>query len=222
MKYFLFVSCLIFFSISPVLANLAPCAKGSYSIKDLIDKIVEIKDKVEPNQCLNRDLATMYMIGSVHESYMICGPRPSSLKNHLEWGHFMSQGQHKINKIIFWDGEVKKKEYLLKARELLKQDYPKEKGCHKWDRFKLGWVYENLGEVEKAIAIYEETFKENSKKLNTFDCKVDQCRELMATVESLQFLKRIYEKKNDHKNVAELEKLIKEYEKRRVFSRALR
>lgn len=38
-----------------------------------------------------------------------------------------------------------------------------------------------------AIELYQETFNENSKKLNTF------------MIESLQFLKRIHEKKNDHK-----------------------
>lgn len=219
MKYFLLTFCLILFSTSSVLAKKRPCDARTYKVKDLIGKIIEFKDKVHLDTCLNRSLATMYMIGSVHESYLICGPWPSSPMKHLEWGHFMSQPRHKINKIIFWDGEIKNKEYLLKAKELLIKDYPEEKDCHDIDRFKLGWVYEKLGETEKAITLFEETFNEYSKKLNTFDCSMDQCGELMATVESLQFLKRIHEKKDDHKKVLELEKLIKEYEKKRVYSR---
>lgn len=218
MRHFLFTFCLILFSTSPVLALLPPCAEGTFKVKDLIDKIIKIQDKVEPDRCINRDLATMYMVGSVHQSYLICGPHPSNPNKHLRWGHFMPQDQHKIHKIIFWDGEVKNKEYLIQVKELLTRDYPEEKGCHALDRFKLGWVYEKLNEIEKAIAIYEETFKENSKKLNNSRCRVKQCYELVATVESLQYLKRIHEKKNDVKRVAELEKLIKEYENKRVFS----
>lgn len=195
------------------------CWPKSFLVKDLVAKIIELK-KTAPYPGINHDLATMYMIGSIHESFVIC--EPFGPKRSLKWGEFVPTPQEKIDKIIFWDdGEVKNKEYLLKAKELLTCDDSNEKTSHEYDRFKLAWLYEKLGNTEKAIALYEETYKEKSKKVQTaLFCRMMQCWELMATVESLQHLHNIYEKKSDTKKMLELKKMIQEYEKLRVFSQA--
>ncbi|WP_408098925.1 hypothetical protein ACJVC5_08400 [Peredibacter sp. HCB2-198] len=168
----------------------------------------------------NRDLATLYMIGSIHESYTICEPFGENKKQ--EWGNFIPPSEESIHKIIFWDGTIKNTSYLYKAIHYLKEDTPQEKAYDEHDKLKLGWIYERLGETKKAILLLEETFKTESQKIDkSFACKEGQCGELMATVESLQLLHRIYQKKGDKKKMKEYDQLIKYYEKKRIFSDAL-
>lgn len=73
-----------------------------------------------------------------------------------------------------------------------------------------------LGSVHESY-----TIKESSKIKNSAFCKMSQCNELLATIESLQYLKRIFEKMNKRDKVLATEKLLNKYEKMRVFRRTM-
>lgn len=104
---------------------------------------------------------------------------------------------------------------------MLIKGYPIVKDYHESERLKLGWVYEKLSDFDRALAIYDQVFREESVKIDQeSSCKLGQCTELKATVESLQFQYRIYKEKKDQQKMSELKKLIDYYEKKRVFSRA--
>lgn len=178
------------------------CNVKSFSLEKLINDVIEV-NRENPSDNFNYDLATMYMIASIHESYVICTPFPA--RKYPGWGTFPDPEKEINKKIIFWDGVVRDKSYLRKALSL-----GREKGIT--SDLRLGWIYEKLGDTDKAISLYEKTFKDNHRKLDqVLLCKVKFCSELMATVESLTYLQRIYQKKKNKKKVEEIESLIKEF-----------
>lgn len=204
---------------TPVVAKRITCYPKKYPLLELIDKFKKLQGTSSPF-VHNVDLATLYMIASIHESYTIC--QPLGPKSHLQWGRFIPPDENMKQKIIFWDGEITGKEFLLKALNILKEEPSQYEAGRNYDNFKMGWIYEKLGETDKAIAIYNETYKVESKKIaNSLDCRLKQCNELMATVESLQFLSRIYDKVGEVKKKEELVNLIKKFEKQRVRNHAL-
>jgi hypothetical protein len=191
------------------------CMPKIFPVSELVGKIQEIK-LVAPYSGINRDLAIMHMIGSVHETYTICR---SSDPN--KWGHFMSIPRKENAKMIFWDGVIRDRTELTKALVLLSQDNPKEKELDKYKDFYLGWINERLGNKEEAIMLLEKNYQEESVNIDKYlSCKFSQCPQFLVTVESLKFLLRIYEEKNDMKKIEELKSLIDSYERNRVSDEA--
>jgi tetratricopeptide (TPR) repeat protein len=195
------------------------CFEQEMILENVIKRIHEIRN-AKPYKGSHKDLATMHMIASIHKTYLFCEPfGPNALS---EWGAFLPLDDHVKQKIIFWDGEVRDVNHLNEAKKLLLQDFPQDRDYHRHDKLKLGWVFEKLGETKKAIIIYKETYiKESSKIKNSAFCRMSQCSELLATIESLQYLKRIFEKMNKRDKVLETEKLLNKYEKMRVFKKTV-
>lgn len=212
MKY-LILAVLYFGLVTSAYSKRQACSPKEFLISDLISKVKKI-DKESPDPKNKLHLATMYMIASIHDSYTICAPYGSWKEQ--EWGHFMNIYDDEP-KVVFWNGDVKNKSYLIKAKEVLKTNEFKSKDLYRYNSFMLGWVYFKMDETDKAIDIFQKTYEQESVKVDkSFFCKTYMCIELRLTLESLQYLHNIYEKKKNKEKMFELETLIAKYRKKIV------
>lgn len=157
----------------------------------------------------NLNLAKVYMIGSVRDHINICVPFEGKVD---EW-YITENSKDMLHKIIFWDGTVINKDYLKMALQLLEQEIPKKNLLYNRNyELYLGWINEKLDQLGKAIPMFETAFKDNSAKINSYECMSSYCDELRATIESLTYLTRIYHRKLDLKKVKELKKELEKYE----------
>lgn len=190
---FLLLFLFVWFS-SLVHARTVPCKRETLPVKDLLEKIIQT-NKSEPGLQHSKDLILMYLISSVHTSYTYCKPRsPSSSSGSGSWGRFNTSSKNDAD-YAFWDGDVKDKQPLYLALELLKSESEKEEASEKLqNKFKMAWIYEKLGDFDKALVLYKEVFETASVFLKKNEyCKGYPCMELRLTVDTLMFQLRIYE-----------------------------
>ena len=207
----------LFIICSSALSTVPTCKDKKVSIDELIQKIEAKKNAPQNKGGLNNfesiqiQLAKANMIGSVQNTLNVCvpyTPKPTDV-----W-HLPSNTKDTFVGIIFWDGNITNMDRLNTALSLMEQEL--SKAPPKYDKFYdlyLAWMYEKKGLVDKAIPLYEKTLKGSSPYISKSDCELSPCPEIFATIESLNFLARIYYGKHDDKKVKEIRKEIDKYEK---------
>lgn len=182
------------------------CHETKASVPEIIAKIKTLR-KINDNYHLALDLAIAYMVGSVHDDFMVCSP--AYILRDKDWGSFRPHKRGEPWEYITWDGNVKRKQYLQKAEVILNELGFEEGSWHLYLKLYLGWIYEKQGKLKEAIAVHQFVIEKGIELVEkNFTCKLEPCGQLMATLESLKFLKRIYKAQGKKEKIKEIDSLL--------------
>lgn len=198
---------------SVTLAKQLPCYKETLPVSSIIERIEQVNAS-NPNPKFLKDLTMMYMISSVQNTFEFCGPSKSLLLKNQDWGYVISSSS-----FIFWDGNVIKPSPLIEALKILNSEKPVGDKAIAENEIKRGWIYEKLGETEKALSLYEKAFNKSSKLIDEDDPTVFLSSIIPVTLDSLKFQIRIYESQGKSSKAGELAKKLNSFKKKKYIGK---